>query len=79
VSFLVNQADNTKDQLLGLIAKEIADRLDRVDVGQELTKALSRMTIEVKTQIRFMPTEGGDSGKLKPQIEHDVQVKKKGR
>ena len=46
--------------------------LEHLNVNKELAKVLSKMVIEVKTEIRFRPTE---DGKIVPEATNDVKVK----
>jgi hypothetical protein len=43
-----------------------------MNFSEEITKALANMVIEVKTEVRFRPTE---SGKLVPQTTNDVKLR----
>jgi hypothetical protein len=45
--------------------------LDRLDLDTEIVKAMSRMVLEVKAEIRFRPTDG----KLTPEATGDVKIK----
>ena len=41
-------------------------------MNEELAKVLTKLVIEVKTEIRFRPTE---DGKIVPEANNDVKVK----
>lgn len=77
VNFLVNQADQTKEQLLNLIAHEVREFLESADLSEELAKVLARLTLDIRTQIRFVPSEGTEGLALRPDLEYDVQVSRK--
>ena len=53
-------------------AGEMRTWLEHLNVNNEVVKALSKMVIEVKTEIRFRPT---DDGKIVPEATNDVKVK----
>jgi hypothetical protein len=65
-------ASRSKDDLLRAASTEISAWLDRVDVQSELAKALSKMVVEVKAEIRFRPREDGTLG---AETTSDVKVK----
>ena len=78
VNFLVNQADQTKEQLLNLIAREVREFLESADLSEELSKVLARLTLDIRTQIRFVSSESDDGGfAVTPDMEYDVQVVEK--
>ena len=53
-------------------ASEVRTWLDRLDVNNEVLKALSKMTIEIKTEIKFRRT---DDGRVAAETSNDVKVK----
>ena len=46
--------------------------LEHLNLNEELAKVLAKLVIEVKTEIRFRPT---DDGKLTPEVSNDIKVK----
>jgi hypothetical protein len=72
VSAGVGAARSSKDDIMRAAASEVKTWLDRLDVNNELLKVLSKMVIEVKTEIRFRPTE---DGRLAPEATNEVKVK----
>lgn len=66
-------AGRGKDDLMRAAAGEIKTWLDHLDLDAELAKALTRVVVEVKAEIRFRPKEDGS---LEPTTETDVKVKK---
>ena len=65
-------ATRSKDDVMRIAAGEVRTWLDRMDLDEEIVKALSRMVVEVKTEIRFRTN---DEGKLVPEATHDTKVK----
>ena len=59
VSFLAGQAQHTKDEVLRVVTNELRRFLDNLDLDAALRKTLANITLEVKTEIRFKPTEPG--------------------
>ena len=74
VSAGVGAASRSKDDIMRVAAGEVRNWLERLNLNEELAKALGKMVIEVKTEIRFRPTE---DGKLVPETTNDVKVKGK--
>ena len=81
VGYLVQQADNTKEQFFSLIAREFREAFEKLDFTDEFAKLLSKFALEVKTEIRFVPAEDGEGvlgSNLKPKIKSKTDVKKDG-
>lgn len=57
-------ASGSKDALVRVLAGEVRNWLDHMDLDSEIVRALSKMTIEVKAEMRFRPNE---QGKLVPE------------
>jgi hypothetical protein len=66
-------AGRSKEDIVRVASSEIRNWLDHLELDTELRKALSKMVLEVKAEIRFRPTE---DGKLVPETETDVKVRK---
>lgn len=65
-------ATRSKEDLMRAAAAEMRTWLERLDASAELKKALSKMVIEVKTEIRFRPN---DEGEVVPEATNDVKIK----
>jgi hypothetical protein len=72
VSAGVGAASRSKDDIMRAAAGEMRNWLEHLNLNEEVAKALAKMVIEVKTEIRFRPT---DDGKLVPETSNDVKVK----
>jgi hypothetical protein len=57
--YLYTQIDDTKNGLYRVVAKEIRDVLEHTKFADELTAALTKLSFEIKTEIRFIPNEAG--------------------
>jgi hypothetical protein len=55
--YLYTQIDDTKNGLYRVVAKEIRDVLEHTKFADELTSALTKLSFEIKTEIRFVPNE----------------------
>src|SRR3954452_6128707 len=76
-SYLLLQIDETKSGLYRVVAKELHGFLMQNDLGEALAKAFGHLSVEIKTEIRFVPTSGeGGATKLgQPEVRSSVQVK----
>ena len=72
VSAGVGAASRSKDDIMRAAAGEMRTWLEHLNLNEELAKALSKLVIEIKTEIRFRPTE---EGKLVPETINDLKVK----
>jgi hypothetical protein len=72
VSAGVGAASRSKDDIMRVAASEFRHWLEHLNLNEELGKALAKMVIEVKTEIRFRPTE---DGKVVPETTNEVKVK----
>jgi len=72
VSAGVGAASRSKDDIMRAAAGEVRTWLEHLNLNEEVAKVLSKMVIEVKTEIRFRPTE---DGKLVSETSNDVKVK----
>jgi hypothetical protein len=52
-------AGKSKDDFVRIASTEIRGWLNHLELDTELRKALSKMVLEVKAEIRFRPTEDG--------------------
>jgi hypothetical protein len=50
-----SQIDDTKNGLYRVVAKEIRDVLEQTKFADEITKVLTKLSFEIKTEIRFIP------------------------
>lgn len=72
VSAGVGAASRSKDDIMRTAAGEMRTWLEHMNFSEEIAKALSGMVIEVKTEIRFRPS---DDGRLVPQATSDMKMK----
>jgi hypothetical protein len=78
-SYLLLQVDETKNGLYRVVAKEIRGFLSQNNIAEEFARALGLVTVEIKTEIRFVPgvADGtAEGGKLpKPDVKASVRIK----
>lgn len=76
-SYIFVQIDETKNGLYRAVAKEIRDFLEHTDLSDAITKTLTKLSFEIKTEIRFIPNEAasGDGKLPKPDVRASVNVK----
>ncbi len=55
--YLYQQIDDTKSGLYRVVAKEIRDVLEHTQFADEITKVLTKLSFEIKTEIRFVPND----------------------
>ncbi|HEY4395951.1 MAG TPA: hypothetical protein VGP64_17930 [Polyangia bacterium] len=72
VSAGVGAASRSKDDLVRVAAGEMRGWLEHLNLHEELAKALAKLVIEVKMEVRFRPNE---EGKLVAETTNDVKVK----
>lgn len=68
---ILSQLDDKKSGLYRLLAKEIRDFLENTNFAADLAKALTTLSFEIKTEVRFVPSDGG----AKPKVSSSVRVK----
>jgi hypothetical protein len=71
VSAGIEAAARGKNDIVRVATTEVRSWLDRLDLDTEIVKAMSRMVLEVKAEIRFRPTDG----KVTPEATGDVKIK----
>ncbi len=84
--YLFTQIDDTKTGLYRVVAKEIRDVIEHTQFADELAKMLTKLSFEIKTEIRFVPNlsagkddEEKHEGLPKPEVKAQVTMKEKGK
>ena len=73
-AYLINSAQSTKDELFRIVAKEMREFLENLNITNEVAKLLTTLSFEIKTEIRFIPNDEAVGG-VKPDIKKQVSVK----
>lgn len=74
VSFLLQQATNSKDEVLRVVGNEVRRFLESANLAAEMQKMLTQLSLEVKTEVRFIPN---DAGGVRPDLKQKMALKKK--
>jgi len=74
-SYLFLQIEETKNGLYRVVAKEIRGFLQQNNLGEEIAKALGHLSVEIKTEIRFVPTDSKSEKLGQPEVRSSVQVR----
>jgi hypothetical protein len=73
--YLADTADNTKDKVLEVVAREVRDFLSHVNLSDEIARMLTTLSLEVKTEIRFIPNSERYTG-VDPDVKAAVRLKR---
>jgi len=72
LALILPQLEETKHGLYRVVAREVREFLERTNLTEELTQALTRLSFEIKTEVRFVPNDAGRVGR--PQVQSKVAV-----
>ncbi len=70
-SALLHQLDDGKSGLYRIVAKEVRDFLENTNFAEDLVKALTTLSFEIKTEVRFIPN---DAGTARPNVKSKLRV-----
>jgi len=76
IGYVFASIDETKNALVRGVANEVRDFLEATDIAGEFYRALTSLSFEVKTEIRFIPN---DAGGVRPQVRARAVQKRKRR
>ncbi len=80
VTYLINSAQGTKDELYRIVARELRGFLEGLNLSQELAKLLTTLSFEVKMEARFIPNDEAVGGVgVKPDVRKKVTVKRQAK
>ncbi len=71
VGFILGQVDSTKREVLRVVSREVRMFLQNVDLGGELTKILTSVSFEIRTEVRFIPNDAA----FEPEVKNKVSVR----
>jgi len=69
---ILSQLDETKSGLYRVVAREARDILSETSLADELAKALTSLSFEIRTTVRFVPNEG--RARPSPEVRSTVNV-----
>ena len=73
--YIASSADGAKDKVFDVIARETREFLSGLNVGEEITKILTTLSFEIKTEIRFIPNSERFTG-AEPDVKASVRLKR---
>ena len=76
IGYVFATVDEKKNATVRVVAKEVRDFLEATDIAGEFYKALTSLSFEVKTEVRFIPN---DSGGVRPQVRARAVKKRRRR
>lgn len=69
--YVLKHADATKKEVLRIVSKEIRDFLEHMDFSEELAEILTKLSLEARVEIRFIPNKDA----VRPKASGKVRVK----
>ncbi len=57
--YVLSQVDETKNAMVRVVAREVREFLEAADLAKELQRALTSLSFEIRTEIRFIPNDAG--------------------
>jgi hypothetical protein len=73
---MLSQIEETKNGLYRAVAREVRDFLENTNVADELTRALTTLSFEIKTEIRFIPNDSR-SRPPHPDVKSQLSIKRR--
>ncbi|HSK05815.1 MAG TPA: hypothetical protein VK932_31425 [Kofleriaceae bacterium] len=70
-----DRVGDAKDRVFDVIARETREFLANLNVGEEITKILTTLSFEIKTEIRFIPNSERFGG-AEPDVKASVRLKR---
>ena len=71
LNLLLTHIDETKNGLYRVVAREIRDFLEHSSVSDEMARALTKLSLEIRTEVRFVPNDAS----AKPEVHSEVRVR----
>jgi hypothetical protein len=72
---LFGSLDETKNGLYRVVAREVRDFLEHSNLAEDIVRALTAVSFEIKTEVRFIPNDAR-SGRPTPDVRSKVSVKR---
>jgi hypothetical protein len=76
IGVMFSQFEETKNGLYRAVAREVRDFLENTNLAEELTRALTTLSFEIKTEVRFIPNESRTKPPV-PDVRSKVSVKRR--
>lgn len=75
IASVFSQIDETKTGLYRVVAKEVRDFLEQTSFAEEITRALTALSFEIRTEVRFVPNDARN--RPTPDVRSKVTVKRR--
>jgi len=75
-NYIFSQIDETKNTTVRVMAREFRDFLEATDLAVVLRNALTSLSFEIRTEIRFIPN---DKGGVRPSVKAAASPRRRGR
>ncbi len=75
VNYIFSQIDDTKNGVYRVVAKEIRDVLEHTNLAEQVTHALTTLSFEIRTEIRFVPNDSNPKLFPKPDVQAKVTIR----
>jgi hypothetical protein len=79
LALLLSQLDETKTGVYRVVAKEVRDFLEHTNLADELSKMLTTLSFEIKTEVRFIPNDARPGVRPVPDVRSKLNVKRSSR
>ena len=76
--YIASSADGAKDKVFEVVARETREFLSNMNFAEEIAKILTTLSLEVKTEIRFIPNSERFTG-TEPDVKASVRLKRDGK
>ena len=76
LALLLAQLEETKSGLYRAVARELRDFLEKTNFSDELARALTKLTLELRTEVRFVANDDNPSDVTSPQVKTEVKVRR---
>lgn len=70
-TYIVDVADSTRKDIVRVAAREVREFLETANLNEEIARLLTRVSFEIRTEIRFVPNDQA----LRPSVSSQVRVK----
>jgi hypothetical protein len=76
LALMFSQIEEGKNGLYRAVAREVRDFLENTNLAEELTRALTTLSFEIKTEVRFIPNDSRNKPPV-PDVKSKVTVKRR--
>jgi hypothetical protein len=76
IGVMFSQLEETKNGLYRAVAREVRDFLENTNFAEELTRALTTLSFEIKTEVRFIPNDSRSKPPV-PDVRSKISVKRR--